>query len=79
MEKAELELVGRHVLKSYMQMKFLGIYITEAGMSIAKSFTHLELAVQRLILIISAISKSVNTSGLLFFCFFRKTKNSNKP
>jgi hypothetical protein len=38
----------------------------EAGMSIAKSFTHLELAVERLILIISATCKSVNTSVLLF-------------
>jgi hypothetical protein len=27
MERVELELVGRHVLKSYMQMNFLGIYI----------------------------------------------------
>jgi hypothetical protein len=42
----------------------------EAGMSTAKSFTHLELAVDRLILIIFATSKSVNTSGLLFFYFF---------
>jgi hypothetical protein len=30
-------------------------------MSIVKSFTHLELAVERLILIIPATSKSVNT------------------
>jgi len=46
------------------------MYVMEAGMSIAKSFTHLELALERLILIISATSKSVNSSGPLFFCFF---------
>jgi hypothetical protein len=29
MERVELELVGRHALKSYVQMKFLGIYINK--------------------------------------------------
>jgi hypothetical protein len=38
----------------------------EGGMSIAKSFTLLELAVERLILIISATSKYFRSFSLLF-------------